>query len=221
MKTLNTYINEWKLNDISQVDVEKIVYKKFPADRFELSNIIHERLEDNPQKPYLLDINTSKITNFDGIFAGAGSAFCLDGCDIGDIEELDLHTWNVSHAQSLQCVFHKCYNLKSVNLSGWNTRNVYNINGMFEECASLEYLDLSHFDTRNVKIMKLVFEGCNHLKTLNLSKWNTSSVYTIKKMFWGCENLKEIKGIEHWNIAANCERNDAFWDCPVKKPHWF
>ena len=218
MKTLNTYINEWKLTDDSKTKVS--FYNFFPETKEELSSLIHKRLEDNPTKPDLLDISTVKLNDLSGIFAGTGSKYCLNGYGIGSIEELDLHTWDVSNVESFECMFHKCYSLKKLNLSGWNTHKARNINGMFEECESLESLDLSNFDTRNIRIMTWVFCRCKKLKKLNLSGWKTSKVTTIEEMFYNCIRLEEIKGIENWDISNIMNKANAFLYCNIS-PSWY
>lgn len=231
MKKFNTYIsetlshnkcvNEWKLTD----DSSKFCML-YPKNIKELINIIRDRLIQNSKKPYLLDIDPSLITDMSGLFSTSGSKFFRGLYEYGEysgIEELDLHTWDMSNVTNIECMFHNCYNLKKINIAGWNIIKVQNMNGLFDCCTSLESLDVSRFDTRNVKKMPFVFHNCRKIKYLDLSKWKTSKVDNFRYMFDGCENLTEIKGIESWKISnvGSWGMEHMFSKCPVTRPSWY
>jgi hypothetical protein len=43
-------------------------YKYFPKTLDELKKLVVNRIKENPEKPYLSDIDTSKITDMSGLF---------------------------------------------------------------------------------------------------------------------------------------------------------
>lgn len=221
MKTLVQHINEWKLNNSTSSNVG-FKYKYFPQKKSELIRIIKERLKDNYENPYLLDIDTSKITNMDGLFAYFGSSYSCGLGDVACIEHLDLHTWNVSNVLSMQCLFHGASNVETINIIGWNTSKLTNMNGMFQSCKSIKRLNLSFFDTKNVTVMTHVFSDCKNLTYLNLTNWDIKNVLSAYYMFFRCANLKELKGIEHWNIDKSVNMEDMFYGCDKSIiPSWY
>jgi len=193
MKTLTTYINEWKLTSDNNSSVEYNKYNYKPKTKEELQTIIIERLTDNVVNPYLLDIDTSKITDMGELFSGfEGDYLRSKHIDTELIETLDLHTWNTSKVKTMYAMFCHLYGLKNLIIKSFNTRNVRSFNVMFRECRTIEFLDLSSF--------------------------NISNVTDFGMMFCGCYSLKEIKGIENWNINAR----SIFSECPkLKLPSWY
>jgi len=215
-------INEWKLNDQSSK-----FCMFYPKNIKELINIIKDRLIQNSKKPYLLDIDTSLITDMSGLFSNFESKFFMGLYEYGEyseIEELDLHSWNMSNVTNIECMFHNCYNLKTINIAGWNIIKVQNMNGLFDTCVSLENFYTTKLDTRNVKNMPFVFHDCRKIKYLDLSTWNTSKVDNFRYMFDGCENLTEIKGIGDWKLSkrvGSWGMEHMFSNCPVTRPSWY
>lgn len=168
-------------NDIDIQTVDNIIYKYFPKTIKELEDLIQLRINENPEKPYLLDINTSSITTMSSLFTYKGS-----------IKILDLSTWDTSNVKDMDYMFFNCYSLTELNLSGWDTSNVVNMYNMFFNCNSLTRLDLSSFDTSKVINMDSMFSDCNHLTELDLSNFDTSNVIYMDKMFFNCSSLSRL-----------------------------
>ena len=147
-------------------------------DTDELNDILQKRYEKNPQKPYLLDIDTSLITDMSSLFTY-----------YEELEILDLSTWDTSNVENMMLMFQGCSNLKKIIFPNFNTSNVRNMSHMFSGCSSLKTLDLSHFDTSNVEYMHYMFFSCSKLKRLDLSTWDTSKVTDISYMFNNCNTI--------------------------------
>lgn len=181
-KFQNFDVADYEDNDIiGQHTIKNMIYKYFPKDDDELSDLIEERIEENPKKPYLLDIDTSQIVYMSRLF------FNED-----EIEILDLSTWDTSNVTQMWNMFEGCTSLKKIILSNWDTSNVISMDNMFERCKSLESLDLSGWDTYNVTDMSCMFKECYLLEELNLSGWQTSDVTFIDGMFEECHSLKNV-----------------------------
>ena len=168
----------------------------------ELKEIIAKRLQENPINPYLLDINTSEITDMSGIFykintpithydIGQNEYFDKYGVSPATIKILNLSTWDTSKVKNMCGTFCGCRSLKKINLSKWNTSKVKDMSFLFYGC-SFKNLDLSNFDTSNVLNMRFMFYGCESLKKLNLSNFDTSNVYDMSCMFEGCMSLVDL-----------------------------
>ena len=99
MKTIFNYIQE-KLNISSK-------YTCKPKDRFELKNIIEERLKKDKDAD-LNDIDVSGITNMNLLF------WTLDPHNI------DISEWDVSNVKDMNFMFFRCTSLK--NKPDWRWR---------------------------------------------------------------------------------------------------
>jgi len=128
MKTLTQHIIE-KLNPSTSTRVNI----KRPSDAQDLRELIVERLNENIQEPYLLEIDTSKITDMSELFANIHDAYLVKeaNLDPGDIVILDLSTWDVSNVKYMNCMFWKCTGLKELKgVENWDLTNVQTT-GMF------------------------------------------------------------------------------------------
>ena len=181
-------------------------YRYFPVTNKELKIIIKQRIKENPQDPYLLDIDTSKITDMFDLFNNIGLKI--------KIERLDLSTWDVSNVTNMSYMFYGCTLLKEVNLSTWNTSHVTTMMAMFEDCKSLKSLDLTNFDTSGVYNMKFMFSRCKSLVNLNISNWNTSKVEDMISMFNGCKSLKELD-LSNFNTYNVKYMQAMFYGCKL------
>lgn len=104
-------------------------------------------------------------------------------------------------------MFHRCYNLSSIDLSNFDTSNVVCMDGMFYYCDKLTTLDLSTFDTSKVNDMICMFFNCFNLVTIkgviDMKSCKDTDYYN---MFYGCYKLKNVK-IK--NPPNNFERNSG------------
>ena len=186
MKTLNTYINEWQLNNKSKHNINalKIVPKTF----YELRKIAKDRYYKNRESIDMSDIDISKITNL-----GDTDPSSSDGVFYGfeDVQTINIVGWNSEHIQSFGHLFQGCNNLTSI-------------------------IGIESLNTKNVKCMFGTFGGCFSLKTLDLSHWDMSNVSVFNSMFYNCYNLKTLKGIEKFkgkvvfdDTFHNCSKLDT------------
>lgn len=125
-------------------------------------------------------LNTSKVTNMEGMFG-----YCTQ------IPSLDLSYFDTRNVENMKDMFKKCLKLTSLDVSAFNTAKVTNMAGMFDTCTNLASLDLSCFDTSSVTDMHSMFSYTYHLNTLNLTSFNTSQVTDMSNMFEG-SNVQSI-----------------------------
>lgn len=164
MRRFSNILNEWQYNG----DNVPSIYTVCPETKEELQQIVVERIKENPKKPYLLDIDTSKITDMSYLFSNFRAHDNKKKYKIvtGKIETLILNTWNVSNVESMRFMFYRCFNLETVDISGWVTSNVKNINQMFSGCYNLKEI--------------------KGIEDVNVSKINQG--YNV---FWQCDNLSK------------------------------
>lgn len=207
MISFTKYINEWKYKQSNVNDVKKdIIIKERPKTRGELNEIIYQRLEENNQEPYLSDIDVSNIKNMKSLFSSYDDTISvISGKMCGEIERLNLETWNVSNVEDMSYMFYNCGNLKEVKLNTWKTNNVKTLRCMFYECESLEQIDLSNFNTENVRTFTDIFGYCSNLKYINISNFDTHLAIEehMCEMFWQCKSLETIIGVENLD-TSNC-----------------
>ena len=199
----------------SKIDTQTVsnVVGICPEDLNALREVVLERVKQNPKKPYLLNIDTSKITSMYQLFNGNGTMIYGDNI-FQEIEELDLSTWDTSNVTDMGGMFRMCTKLNKINISNFNTSNVTNMANMFDFCRNLTSLDLSNFNTEKVTNMHDMFFDCYNLQSLNISSFNTENVTQIYNMFYHCASLEDVdfsnfslKSVTaKWNILAKVPR---------------
>lgn len=209
-RTLNENLQKFDVTDYEDSDSldthsidTGLGYKYFPTNKKELKNLIKQRVELNPQEPYLSDISTANITDMSELFVMAKK---------GKIEKLDLSAWDVSNVISMENMFKSCISLTELNLSGWDTSNVENMNGLFMSCKSLRKLDLSDFNTSKVTSMYRMFQECFKLTNLNLTNFNVSNVISMKQMFCECKALVNLN-LTGWDTSKVEDMSHMFNRC--------
>ncbi len=199
----------------SKIDAQTVsdVIGVCPEDTNTLREVVLERVRQNPKKPYLLNIDTSKIKSMFELFNGNGNM--IYGNNIfQEIEELDLSTWDTYNVTDMAGMFRMCTKLKKINISNFNTSNVTDMANMFDGCRNLTSLDLSNFNTSSVTNMHDMFFDCYNLQSLNISSFNTENVTQIYNMFYHCASLEDVdfsnfslKSVTaKWNILAKVPR---------------
>ena len=199
----------------SKIDTQTVsnVVGVCPEDTNTLREVVLERVRQNPKKPYLLNIDTSKIKSMFELFNGNGNM--IYGNNIfQEIEELDLSTWDTSNVTDMAGMFRMCSKLNKINISNFNTSNVTDMSSMFDGCRNLTSLDLSNFNTEKVTNMHDMFFDCYNLQSLNISSFNTENVTQIYNMFYHCASLEDVdfsnfslKSVTaKWNILAKVSR---------------
>jgi surface protein len=129
----------------------------------------------------LRGLDTSNVTNMDGMFSGSHSLISLN-----------LEGLNTSNVVNMSNMFSGCRSLRNLDLSSFDTSKVKYMSSMFEECVSLDTLDLSNFNTKNVEIMRDMFKECSNLEYLNLSNFVCNRVDDSLYMFDECDSLGKV-----------------------------
>jgi surface protein len=145
MKTINTYISE-KLHLTS-----KRQYTCQPEDKYELRDIIKERIKVEGNECDLNDIDVSKITGMTHLFDIYQNNIFKDFN--GNISQ-----WDVSNVTDMSFMFYGCEKF-NCDISMWNVHNVKNMKYMFRRCEQFKQ-DLSQWDVSNVKYMRNAFKNC-------------------------------------------------------------
>lgn len=218
-------VSDYGDNDIiDNHEIKSYVYNHRPQNKEELIKLVLERIKQNPENPYLLDIDTIYITdmrvlfNPESLYIFNKRYFHEDKKPKLDcIKTLDLSTWDTSNVIDMFSMFKDCQTLKELNLSGWDTSNVRDMNHMFYCCRSLIELNLSHFNTYNVTNMSNMFDQCRSLKVLNLSNWDTSNVTDMFSMFSDCTSLTKLD-LSSFNTKNVTNMAAMFmWDTALKE----
>ena len=129
-------------------------------------------------------LNTSEVTNMNGMFNGCSS-----------LTSLDLSSFNTDKVTNMSYMFSGCSGLTSLVLSNFNTGKVTNMSYMFSGCSSLTSLDISTFNTGNVTKMNKMFQACTNLMTIFASNnFTIANVESGSDMFKDCTKLVGGKG---------------------------
>ena len=154
-------------------------------------------------------INTSDVTNYNFMF-----------WEMKSIDSLDLSSFHVENATSMESMFDGCNSLKYVNLSSFNkSGKVTNFDFMFANCSSLESLDVRMLDTHSATTMEYMFSFCTSLKTLDLSYFNTEGVNSMHEMFYGCSALVAL-ALDRFSASSLTNVESMFYGCTKLKTIW-
>ena len=124
MKQINKYIcdhfENGKFSIVERLHINKDIknYNYHPKTNGELIKIVDQLIKERGNDANLNDIDTSEITDMDGIFEGSNFN--------GDISE-----WDVSNVKIMNCMFYK--SKFDGDISKWNVSKVINMNHMFYE----------------------------------------------------------------------------------------
>ena len=146
-------------------------------------------------------LNTSQVTNMQGMFQNCES-----------LEALDLSTFNTENVTNMYGMFESCTSLKSLNLSSFNTSKVKQMGYMFNNCESLTALNLSSFNTENISNYEYMFHYCKSLTTLDLSSFNSKEILNTSLMFTGCIALKTID-LSSFDTSKTTDMPSMFSEC--------
>jgi hypothetical protein len=174
---------------------QNIQCEYFPKDEDELTKIINNKFDKQPDILDLTDIDVSKIKTFTNILK-----------DIRwSVKKIDVSNWDLSSAKFFYGMFAHCYRL--------------------EEIIGLDTWDMSFtnklkaFDTKyNVPLFECMFESCEKLNRLDLSSWYIDvDNCSFNKMFANCVNLETIGDVSNWKInfstADKIDMSGMFENC--------
>ena len=171
----------------------------------------------------LENLNTSEVTNMNGMFAGCELTLDLSHFDTQKVtdmgsmfeacamESLDLSSFDTRNVTTMVYMFGDC-SIKDLNLISFNTENVTNMSSMFYECSSLTTLDLSSFNTSNVTNMNSMFFDCACLTSLDLSSFDTRNVTNMESMFCECSDLMNLN-VSSFNTSNVTSMGNMFGGC--------
>lgn len=205
------------------------------------------------------NLDVSNIKNFDGMFAGLNSLQILTGLDQWNtvnginftsmfdgakkLNELNLASWNMKNANSINSIFRNDNNLTTVgdlsqwdtsnltdiinafyndeNLTGqnfvshWNVDKVTSLSGLFTNNQKLTKLDLSNWNTKNVTSMAYTFQNDNNLtEIIGLDKLDTSNVTNMSYLFANDSLLSSITKLNDWNVSKVTDFSYTFINDP-------
>lgn len=126
-------------------------------------------------------LNTSEVTNMEGIF-----------CGLTNLKTLNVDNFDTSEVTNMKNMFYDLTNLKTLNVDNFHTSKVTDMKNMFYHLTNLKTLNVDNFDTSNVTNMEGVFCGLTNLKTLNVDNFDTSNVTNMRSMFEGMASLEKI-----------------------------
>ena len=130
-------------------------YNYHPKTGDELKELIDKLIKERGNDANLNDIDTSKITDMNYMFA--------DSKFNGDISN-----WDVSNVENMNYMFQYCENF-NCDLSKWDVSNVKRMILMFQDCKKFEGKGLENWNVSNVINMRDMFDGCTSLK--NKPSW--------------------------------------------------
>ena len=101
------------------------------------------------------------------------------------------------------------------DISEWNVSKVKNMEKMFFESEFTgENGDISEWNVSKVKNMNHMFFYTDF--NGDISKWDVRNVKDMRWMFY-CSSFNS--DISKWKINSDCEVDDMFLECPIKKEY--
>ena len=179
---------------------------------------LFEELEHLQELDFLKDIDSSKTTNMDLMFAFNGSNQDSSGLKyldtsnvrsmhrmlIGMFSELNgISSWNVSKVKDMSEMLSNNSFTSTGMLSSWNVSSVENMSGLFAGNSSLSDLTgLSNWRTSSLLDMSEMFKNNSGITTLDgLQNFDTSKVTTMYDTFSWVYQLTDISAIANWNVS--------------------
>jgi len=167
MKTLNTYINEWKANtntvsSVKQINIDGFIYEHKKLDCIQLFNYEWSQLKYYKDKIYINGNQAKIYDNGETIVKFEPGTYVFEIKDIDNVDDCRYMFWG-------------CTEL--VKVPFFNTKKVTTMSGMFYKCLNL--IEVPLLDISNVDLMSSMFERCNKLNKKTIKVWST--VYDFEK----------------------------------------
>ena len=125
MQQINKYIcdhfENGKFSIVERLHINKDIknYNYHPKTNGELIKIVDQLIKERGNDANLNDIDTSEITDMDGIFEGSN----FNG---------DISNWDVSNVKYMKNMFsHSSFTGENGDISNWDVSNVINMDGIF------------------------------------------------------------------------------------------
>jgi len=211
MKRLNTYINEWKLNDqYAKTDSKFFVYNNPISSDDNIRIFGNWWIKNNySYENKVYDEYGNKINITNGLtkhkFPSGKYKFYIEDIDnITDCEFMfedcrdliSVPLFDTSNITNMKYMFMYCSNLEYV--PKFNTSNVKVMTGMFQECFNIKVIPL--FDTSKVETMENAFSNCTNL--IKIPKFNTHNVWNMNGMFAYCTKISECPAFDISNLKT-------------------
>ena len=151
MQQINKYIcdhfENGKFSIVERLHINKDIknYNYHPKTNGELIKIVDQLIKERGNDANLNDIDTSEITDMDGIFEGSNFNGDISNWDVSNVKDMewmfgnseftgengDISNWDVSNVKIMNCMFYK--SKFDGDISKWNVSKVINMNHMFYE----------------------------------------------------------------------------------------
>jgi len=191
MKTLNNYINEWKLNDqsvssIDHDDTEYFYYRIYTNKRIKIFDQDWEEYLYYKDKVYI---------NGEHIDLRMGYTFETYHPGIYKVE-ID----EINDVKNCKYMFYQT-DLSRVPL--FDTSKVTNMRAMFFECINLK--EVPNFNTKKALTVINMFNCCENLE--NVPLFNINKITEVRDMFYNCKNLSD-RTKKDWSQIYDFYYND-------------
>ena len=131
----------------------------------------------------ITNVNTSKITDFSGLFSGF-------------VTVQDISKWDVSSGVDFNNMF-RGNGLFNGDVSGWNVSNGVNFSGMFKWANNFDS-DLKDWHVSNGTNFREMFSGASSFNA-DLKDWNVSNGVDFNSMF--ASTTLFDKDLSKWNVS--------------------
>ena len=150
------------------------------------------------------NIDTSKVTNMDGMFYG---------CNM--LTTLDLTGFNTANVSSMQAMFKNCSKLEEIKLdpTKFTDDSLTNVFRMFDNCNALKQIDFRGFKGGKLENAQSWFAHCKNLEYIDLSNFDGGS--NITNLNWTFQNLgsENTNGCaifsNKWNLTIDPNHTDT------------
>lgn len=210
MKSLNEYINESLVNEVSVELAARAFNKATGAQKMRIGKLLQQKVERMLQDAESAGVDIAKPEPKKYQFkpANKNELFCLIKRLLKERGlEADLNDIDVSGITDMSGLFvYEDYGIGEFNgdISKWDVRNVKDMREMFYN--SKFNGDISKWDVRKVQDMSRMFRGSKFGG--DISKWNVSNVCYMNSMFAFNKNFKG--DLSKWNVSHVYSMNDMF-----------
>ena len=221
MKTLNTYITEWKASLNNENSIKRIGMFVYEINETDINDYTSKKRIKIFDKDWPLYKKFRKNVRINGeqvsLFGGYTEKKYRPGIYTIEVDGINNNITDTSW------MFHDCKDLVSVQL--FNTSYVKNMDGMFNgtkitevplfdtnKVETMDYMfyqcynitEIPLFDTRNVKSMKGMFSQCKNLEYV--PKFNVNNLVRMDETFYMCNKLNE-ESKKYWSQIYDFETN--------------
>lgn len=132
------------------------------------------------------NLDTSAVTNMQGMFAGCSS-----------LKTLDLSGLKTENVTDMSFMFRGCSSLEEITLDNFNTEKVTHMAYMFADCVKLPEIYVDSFNTKAVRDAQYMFFNCQKLVTIYVGdNWLFINIESSSNMFKNCYLLEGKKAYD-------------------------